>query len=137
MPLAAGLFDPPPFKASKLSVSNKLRATDARTSVERRRYTLTHNDISGDLWLTIGHELNMPQISGFYTRLLRDEVTAEWQREGESSHALHIFCHVSGEERWLAPPALRDYIFRREMPLVRCMCRPSPKEDNSVLSGSR
>ena len=31
---------------------------------------------------------------------------------------LHVYCHVSGEARWLAPPALRDYIFRREMALV-------------------
>lgn len=82
-----------------------------------RRYTLTHNDITGELWLSIGHQYNTKQVSGFYTRLLRDEVTAEWKQVGQSLE-LHVFCHVSGEERWLAPPALRNYIFRREMTLV-------------------
>ena len=83
-----------------------------------RRYTLTHNDITGELWLSIGNQYNSKQISGFYTRLLRDEVKAEWKQVGQSLTELHVFCHVSGEERWLAPPALRNYIFRREMALV-------------------
>ena len=85
---------------------------------KRRRYTLTHNDITGSLSLTIGSDYNRQQISGFYTRLLRDEVIAEWKGDARSGFALHVYCHVSGEERWLAPPLLRNYIFRREMPLV-------------------
>ncbi len=48
----------------------------------------------------------------------RDEVLAEWIFDGEGQASLHVHCHVSGEERWLAPPALRNYIFQREMPLV-------------------
>jgi hypothetical protein len=84
-----------------------------------RRYTLTHNDITGNLRLSIGPDFNEEQISGFYTRLLRDEVVAEWVQIGASGYALHVYCHVSGEEKWLAPPLLRNYIFRREMPLVR------------------
>ncbi len=51
-------------------------------------------------------------------RLLRDEVLAEWQLDGPSP-TLHVHCHVSGQERWLAPPLLRNYIFKREMALVR------------------
>ena len=39
-----------------------------------RRYTLTHSDQTGDLFLTIGPEVNHAQISGWYTRLMRDEV---------------------------------------------------------------
>ena len=50
-------------------------------------------------------------------RLLRDEVLAEWRWEGAPT--LHVHCHVSGQERWLAPPQLRNYIFKREMALVR------------------
>lgn len=53
----------------------------------------------------------------------RDEVLAEWQYDGEGNPSLHVRCHVSGEERWLAPPALRNYIFKREMPLVRPFIR--------------
>jgi hypothetical protein len=57
----------------------------------------------------------------------RDEVLAEWLFETNGRASLHVHCHVSGEERWLAPPALRTYIFQREMPLVRpgqahCSC---------------
>ena len=71
--------------------------------------------------------------------MIRDEVLAEWRREVEedqgekvdaekessddddesnSGHSLHVFCHVSGDARWLAPPRLRSRIFQREMALV-------------------
>lgn len=55
--------------------------------------------------------------AGWYIRLLRDEVLAEWRWDGAPT--LHVHCHVSGQERWLAPPELRNYIFKREMALVR------------------
>ena len=49
-----------------------------------------------------------------YTRFLRDEVLAEW-----ADGSLHVHCHVRGSsDWWLAPRQLRDFIFRREMPLV-------------------
>lgn len=120
MQISRALFDPPPFQPEKLAVL----LTAGTTSLEpapplSRKYTLTHNDITGNLWLTIGSDYNKKQISGFYTRLLRDEVVAEWVNIGYSGFALHVYCHVSGEERWLAPPLLRNYIFRREMSLVR------------------
>jgi hypothetical protein len=112
------LFDPPPFKPEKLSVAHIGSWGCSQTgSGQQRRYTLTHNDITGALKLTVGPDYNQAQISGFYTRLLRDEVIAEW-RFGPQGPALHVYCHVSGEERWLAPPLLRNYIFRRELPLV-------------------
>lgn len=81
---------------------------------------MTHNDVTGALRLTVGKDYNSKQISSFYTRLLRDEVIAEWRRGPGwgDAHALHVYCHVSGQERWLAPPILRNYIFRRELPLV-------------------
>lgn len=114
------LFEPPPFQPSKLSISFGPGTTPVSPAPpDNRRYTLTHNDITGELWLTVGADYNTEQISGFYTRLLRDEVIAEWRSDGaQTMPSLHLFCHVSGEERWLAPPALRNYIFRREMPLV-------------------
>lgn len=119
-----------------------------------RRYTLTHNDVTGALALSIGSEYNSAQLEGWYVRMIRDEVLAEWRREDEdkgnggeavgveradggdgsssgssssssspssssaSDHSLHIFCHVSGDARWLAPPRLRSRIFQREMALV-------------------
>jgi hypothetical protein len=81
-----------------------------------RRYTLTHSDRTGDLYLTVGAEYDEAQISGWYTRLMRDEVLAEWQQD-EQGPSLHVHCHVSGglvlgSARW------RDAILRQEMQLV-------------------
>lgn len=171
--VSAALFEPPPFQPSKLSVqylpgatasswnssrgSNGSSASMLTTSSSStgwcqtpttRCYTLTHNDVTGALQLSIGADYNQRQVQGFYTRILRDEITAEWYFTAAGSPAgaglpaagsaaasangsgaaagaaaavpaeLHIYCHVSGEERWLAPPQLRNFIFRREMSLV-------------------
>ncbi|MGB3717618.1 MAG: staygreen family protein [Candidatus Promineifilaceae bacterium] len=65
--------------------------------VQPRRYTLTHSDRTGDLFLTIGQEFDRSQISGWYTRLMRDEVLAEWKRDQDwKPWSLHVYCHVSG-----------------------------------------
>jgi hypothetical protein len=84
--------------------------------VTPRRYTLTHSDTTGDLFLTIGPGFDEAQISGWYTRLMRDEVLAEWLQDDDGP-SLHVYCHVSGGlafgmARW------RDAIFRHELPLV-------------------
>lgn len=85
----------------------------------RRRYTLTHNDLTGSLKLSIGQDYNIKQLAGWYTKFLRDEVLAELSYPHcEDAALLNLFCHVSGEEVWPAPPPLRSFIFRREMTLV-------------------
>jgi hypothetical protein len=81
-----------------------------------RCYTLTHSDTTGELFLTIGRAYDRKQIFGWYTRLMRDEVLAEWER-GQESLELHVHCHVSGGlvfgfARW------RDSILRYHMPQV-------------------
>jgi hypothetical protein len=88
----------------------------AEGPVMPRRYTLTHSDATGDLFLTIGQDYDQGQIAGWYTRLMRDEVLAEWRDEGQGA-VLHVHCHVSGglvfgAARW------RYAIFQRELPLV-------------------
>ena len=55
--------------------------------VHPRCYTLTHSDATGDLYLTIGPAHDREQISGWYTRLMRDEVLAEWHEEQVHFHA--------------------------------------------------
>lgn len=80
-----------------------------------RVYTLTHSDITGELYLTIGKEINFPQIEGIYTRLIRDEVLAEW--EVSEPATLHVFCHVSGGLVF-GTPGMRYGIFRYHMPMV-------------------
>jgi hypothetical protein len=81
-----------------------------------RRYTLTHSDTTGDLFLTVGLDYDRRQISGWYTRLMRDEVLAEW-REDDDGPSLHVYCHVSGGLVF-GPAGWRYAIFQRELPLV-------------------
>jgi hypothetical protein len=80
-----------------------------------RRYTLTHSDRTGELFLTIADDYDYAQISGWYTRLMRDEVLAEWQNGSQPT--FHVYCHVSGgvilgSARW------RYSILKNHMPMV-------------------
>ena len=81
-----------------------------------RCYTLTHSDKTGDLYLTIGSDFDREQISGRYTRLMRDEVLAEWKNDQDHFY-LHVYCHVCGGFVF-GNASLREWIFRREMPLA-------------------
>jgi len=81
-----------------------------------RRYTLTHSDTTGNLFLTIGSDYDYRQISGLYTRLMRDEVLAEWKEE-QDGLSIHVYCHISGGFVF-GRAAWRESIFRSEMPLV-------------------
>ncbi len=81
-----------------------------------RKYTLTHSDSTGDLFLTISNDYDLKQISSFYTRFMRDEVLAEWQKK-KDHYELHFYVHVSGGFvfGWAS---MRDRIFRSHLPLV-------------------
>jgi len=81
-----------------------------------RRYTLTHSDRTGHLFLGIGKEFCKEQISGIYTLLMRDEVLAEW-RKVEGNYQLHVLCHVSGGLVF-GSARTRLLIFRQHMRLV-------------------
>ena len=100
---------------------NKLHVTDFTDGSSQignlpRRYTLTHSDLTGDLYLTIGDDYDKQQISKLYTRLMRDEVLAELVKDDDRLE-LRAYCHVSGGlvlgiARW------RSDIFHLELPLV-------------------
>jgi hypothetical protein len=60
-----------------------------------RKYTLTHSDISGELFLSIGTDYDHAAVSGFYTRIMRDEVLAEFLKS-KNEPEFHVYCHVSG-----------------------------------------
>jgi hypothetical protein len=98
-----------------------------------RRYTLTHSDRTGDLFLTIGAEYDQQSISGWYTRLMRDEVMAEYRVE-EGNPELHVYCHVSGGII-IGTAGWRYRIFRYHMPMVlqafcygdQCFLRANPE----------
>jgi hypothetical protein len=90
--------------------------TEADKLIFPRRYTLTHSDITGELFLSIGPDYDKRQISKLYTKLMRDEVLIELVSI-EDSIQFNVYCHVSGGfviggAKW------RYDIFRSELPLV-------------------
>ena len=80
-----------------------------------RRYTLTHSDITGKLFLTINNAYDTKQISGLYTKLMRDQVLAEFTKE--EGLVFNVYCHVSGGFVF-GTAKLRYSVFRYELPLV-------------------
>ncbi|MEJ2241569.1 MAG: staygreen family protein [Candidatus Bathyarchaeota archaeon] len=116
-----------------------LPGIDSTGPIDNRRYTLTHSDFSGDLFLSIGLEFDKQAISGLYTRLMRDGILAEWLKQ-EESFSLHVYCHVSGGII-LGTAGWRYSIFKRELPLVlKCICNgdtelfdKDPNLKNSII----
>lgn len=76
-----------------------------------RRYTLTHSDITGDLFLTIGLDYAFDKVNE-----IRDDVLAEWQNTHDCMY-FYVSVLVDGPLGW-ASAAVRNYIFRRELPLA-------------------
>jgi hypothetical protein len=103
------------LKPEKLHIT-LLVVTNPEKLVLPRRYTLTHSDITGELFLSIGSEYNLKQISRLYTRLMRDEVIAELLNNGES-FVFRVYCHVSGGFV-IGTAGWRYNIFRSELPLA-------------------
>ena len=81
-----------------------------------RTYTSTHSDRTADLFLTIVKLYNLSQISGWYTRLIIEEVLAHWERDYDLFN-LHVICHVSGG-LIIGTAGWCESIFRKNMPLV-------------------
>lgn len=102
------------FNPQKLHVQFDEGMQDSRKFLPRC-YTLTHSDRTGDLFLTVAPSYDLGQISGWYTKLMRDEVLGEWQAGDTPS--LHLHCHVSGG-LVLGPARWRDAIFRQHLPMV-------------------
>lgn len=104
-------FDP---KRVSVSFAEDTCRTVAPPNLERR-YTLTHNDLTRHLTLSVASDFNGRQTEIWYTQLLRDEVLAEWREDG-----LHVHCNVSVEGHWWISWAkpLRALVFRQKLPLV-------------------
>jgi hypothetical protein len=94
----------------KLSVEFREGVT-ATEPVIPRRYTLTHSDITAELFLTIGLSYAYDK-----TNAMRDEVLGEWVNI-KGSYFYYVYLHIDGQ---LGGPvtAIRNYIFRRELPLA-------------------
>ncbi len=76
-----------------------------------RKYTLTHSDITAELFLVIGLQFAYDKVNS-----TRDEVLAEW-RYYNGSTILYTYVYVDGQFG-PAVSATRDQIFRRELPLA-------------------
>ena len=76
-----------------------------------RKYTLTHSDITADLFLTIGLQFAYDKVNS-----MRDEVLLEW-RMNRGYPFLYVYVYVDGQ---LTPvvSSVRDKIFRRELPIA-------------------
>jgi len=79
--------------------------------IYNRKYTLTHSDQTGELFLTIGREYAYDKV-GF----MRDEVLAEW-KEHEGHPYLYVYVYINGQTDQVIS-AKRNEIFRRELPLA-------------------
>jgi hypothetical protein len=100
---------------AKLHVTFKEDVSTRELSLPRR-YTLTHSDSTGEMFLSIGSDYDLKQISGFYTRLMRDEVLAEFIVDHQEM-SFHVYCHVSGGLA-LGPAGWRKDIFHHHMRMV-------------------
>ncbi|TDL30592.1 hypothetical protein E2R51_17490 [Jeotgalibacillus sp. S-D1] len=76
-----------------------------------RKYTLTHSDVTANLFLTIGLEYAADKITA-----MRDEVLAEWRIHNSQCY-LWVYVYVGGQNESSAL-GVRNAIFRREMPLA-------------------
>jgi len=93
-----------------------LTGTTPENLILPRRYTLTHSDRTGELFLSIGNQYDTKRVSKLYTKLMRDEVLAELSDDADNL-IFRVYCHVSGgfvvgTAKW------RYNIFHSELPLV-------------------
>jgi hypothetical protein len=100
------------FNPEKLSVEY-IDGVTAVGPVFPRRYTLTHSDVTGDLFLTIGTQYAWNKIDP----KMRDEVLGEWQSSGNSVYYI-VYLYIDQGEFNKEISAKRTEIFKRELPLA-------------------
>lgn len=76
-----------------------------------RKYTLTHSDITAELFLTVGLQFAYDKFNS-----MRDEVLAKWKYY-YGNPFLYAYVYVDGQFG-PAVSAVRNAIFRRELPLA-------------------
>jgi hypothetical protein len=101
---------------SKLHVSF-VEPSSADGPLLPRRYTLTHSDATGDLFLTIGPDFDRSALSALQVRLERDEVLGEWV-EGQDGPLLELQMMAQGGLPLFGTGAMRCDIFRHYRPMV-------------------
>lgn len=98
------------FNSEKLSIKYIPPATPT-LPVESRKYTLTHSDITAELFLSIGYVYDVDAID----MKMRDEVIAQWQKTPNGHYYLFGKVYVSGGEFNEFVSSIRFNVFQREM----------------------
>ncbi|WP_195469490.1 staygreen family protein [Clostridium sp. D43t1_170807_H7] len=98
------------FQPEKLNVSYK-DEVGIKTFLPPRKYTLTHSDESGELFLSIGKKYDLDQIN--YN--IRDEVLGSWEKDDKDY--LLITLEVDNGEG-ISNTIKRDKIFRQKLTLA-------------------
>ncbi|GAA0719652.1 staygreen family protein [Clostridium malenominatum] len=95
----------------KLTVEFRTGVTPTEPIIPRR-YTLTHSDTTGQLFLDIGREYAFDKITS-----MRDEVFAQWV-EKDGKYLYTVYLYVDNGEFPPAVTAIRNQVFIRELPLA-------------------
>jgi hypothetical protein len=99
------------FIPEKLSVDYRSGVTVTEPVIPRR-YTLTHSDLTGDLFLTIGIHYAWDKINP-----MRDEVLGQWIQNGNHLYYC-VYLYIDQGQFTQNIAAKRNEIFRRELPLA-------------------
>ncbi|MDF2929621.1 MAG: hypothetical protein K0Q75_1859 [Anaerospora sp.] len=99
------------FTKNNLSVNLRPGITPCQPIIPRR-YTLTHSDQTGQLFLSIGLDYATDEINAS-----RDEVLAEWHCLGTRSYQFHAYVYI-GSHCSKTEAASRNRHFIRRLPLA-------------------
>ncbi len=99
--------------SEKLS-TNYIGSTNSFYPLLGRKYTLTHSDQTGQLFLDIGTRYNLSSIN----LKMRDEVLAEWKINNDGILILFGTVYVDHGEYSKEEAFYRYKIFHKEMPLA-------------------
>ena len=98
-------FDPQKLKVKLIPPANSVQP------IEGRKYTLTHSDMTAELFLDIGYVYNYEAIN----RQMRDEVLAEWKKDEQGRFMLAGTAYVDGGEFGEIVSGIRFNVFKKEM----------------------
>ena len=87
-----------------------------------RRYTLTHSDRTGDLFLTIGCEYDRDALGALQVRVERDEVLGEWILDTDGPR-LELSMMAQAGFPFFGTGAMRRNIFCHYRPMVLAALR--------------
>lgn len=130
---------PPKYDPSRLKVTFA-PGTRADGPLAPRRYTLTHSDLTGDLFLTVGAEYDRRALRSLQVLLERDEVLGEWVLTDRGPQ-LDLHMTAQGGLPLFGTGAMRCRIFRRYRTMVvwtmrygdRCLAEVHPEIDDAPV----